>query len=760
MRLFVLNNVLPVLVTAAMLLVSIVTHAAEDPLKDEKREQRAALCPPGFVTPLIKTKNNSDLSTKVDADQAQVDSNQVTTFSGTVKIQQGDTNIEADTIRYDRRTEDFTAKGHVLFTDDIWRFEGHDAQFNLKTNTGIINDGAYTNQETLLRGDAKQVELLGKNKLQLTEATFTSCPKEDVAWKLSASTITLDNTIHQGYAHNVTLEFMSVPFFYLPYMRFPLGEDRLSGFLYPGFGTSKRNGNEFNIPYYWNIAPNYDATINPHLISKRGWMLETEFRYLTEKSRGKLDVNYLANDKLFADDRSRIIWNHEGAPEAGWSTLITYNGVSDTQYLSDFSNSLANSSITHLDRRGELTYNATLYEFAIQAQDYQTITGSEPYKRLPQLNVASRFNNQDNTFNYDVKSELVRYEHLDPGKDVGTRFRLNPFVSYPLRDTPGFFIPKIAVHYIQYNLERGTTTPPADPALPDAPHLAIPVYSIDSGVYLERETRWADVPILHTLEPRLFYLYVPYKDQTTLPNFDTAPSTFNDLAMFSENRFSGGDRIGDANQLTAAVSTRFYRQDNGHELFAATAGELFYFSSRQVTSATGQNIDTTPRSSLFGTVSISPDQYWRLRGDVQWNTEQSHTEIGNTRLQYKPDKDSIINLEYRFSRNTSDTIDNTIRTFGASTAWRFNPRWRVLAGHQFDVQNDHKLENFFGIQYDSCCWGIRLIARERFDKLDINNNLVFDQAIYLTLELKGLSSIGQQSETRSLLETQIYGYTE
>lgn len=728
-----------------MLLISTVTHA-EEPPKDDKREQRTALCPPGFVTPLNKAQKNSDLSTKVDADQAQIENNQVTTFSGAVKIQQGNTNIEGDTIRYDRNTEEFTAKGHILFIDDIWRFEGNDAHFNLNTNTGIITDGAYINQETLLRGNAKQVELLGQNKLKLTEATFTSCPKENVAWKLSANSITLDNTIHQGYADNVTLEFMSVPFLYLPYMRFPIGEDRLSGFLYPGFGTSKRNGNEYIIPYYWDIAPNYDATITPHLITKRGWMLETEFRYLTQKTQGQLDINYLANDQLFGDDRNRVTFNHIGTPEAGWSTLITYNSVSDTQYLSDFSNSLVTSSITHLDRRGELKYNAPLYEFAIQAQDYQAITGSEPYKRLPQLNLASRFVNQDNALNYDISSELVRYDHLDPNRLVGTRFRLNPFVSYPLRDTPGFFVPKLSVHYIQYDLARNSTTQP------DTPNLVVPVYSIDSGVYLERETHWADVAILHTLEPRLFYLYVPDKDQSTLPNFDTGLSTFNDLSIFSENRFSGGDRIGDANQLTAAVSTRFFRQDNGHELFAATAGELFYFSNRQVT-LPGQSIDTTPRSSLFGTISISPDQYWRLRGDFQWNTEQSHTEIGNARLQYKPEKDSVVNLDYRYQRNT-------LRTYGASTAWRFNPSWRVLAGHQFDVQNDHKLENFFGIQYDSCCWGVRLVLRERFDKLDINNNLVFDQALYLTLELKGLSNIGRQTDTRNLLETQIYGYTE
>lgn len=759
MRLFVLSKSFAVIATVALLSVGRVA-VAEEPPKDEKREQRAVLCPPGYVMPLIKAKQKTDLSTQVSADQAQIDSEQVTTFSGAVKILQANTQLAADSVRYDRSSENFNATGHVLFADDIWHFEGNDAQFNLTNNTGFLNDGAYANLETLMRGTAKRVELQGKNKLQLTQATFTSCPNENVAWKLSATTINLDNTIHQGGAHNVTLEFMGVPFFYLPYMRFPLGDDRLSGFLYPGFGTSLRNGNEFNIPFYWNIAPDYDATINPHLMSKRGWILESEFRYLSAKTHGQFGFDFLPDDQIYGANRSRITWNQEGIPEAGWSTLVSYNQVSDNQYLGDFSDSLATSSITHLERRGDLKYNTPQYEIDIQALDYQTITGGEPYKRLPQVTLTSRFANQDNSVNYDVNSELVRFDHLDTTKTVGSRLKLNPFLSYPLRDAPGFFVPKVSLYYLQYNLGR------QDPAKPDDPHLAIPVYSLDTGINLERETRWGDLEILHTLEPRLFYLYVPYKDQLTLPIFDTGLSSFNELTMFAENRFSGGDRIGDANQLTAAVSTRFYRQDNGYELFAATAGELFYFSNRQVTlteSGSVPSADTiTPRSSLFGTVSISPNPNWRLRGDMQWNTEQSHTEIGNTRLQYKPDKDSIINLEYRFSRNTSDTIDNTIRTYGASTAWRFNPRWRVLAGSQFDVQNDHKLERFFGLQYDSCCWGIRLVSRERFDKLDPDNNQnpLFEKAIYLTLELKGLSNIGQQGKTQNLLETQIYGFTE
>lgn len=720
---------------------------ANEPGAEANRERQAALCPPGFVPPLPPPVVSSDNNVHVDADAAKIESGNITTFSGDVNIRQGGKRLQADQIRYDRTTELFTASGQVIYSDTTWQLRGKDAQFNLNNTTGTIKQADYLNILRLARGQAETLELESRDRLRMDVANYTSCPEEDVAWLLSATKITLDQQTQQGSAENVSLRFMDVPILYFPYLRFPIGDQRLSGFLYPGIGTSQQHGNEFNLPFYWNIAPQYDATINPHYMSKRGWMLENEFRYLTEKNSGYLDLNVLPNDKLYGDRRDRITWNHTGQLAPNWSTIVTYNEVSDVEYISDFSNSLAFSSITHLDRRGQLQYNSPRIGYTLVAQDYQTITGTEPYKRLPQMNLNTRLTGQDNTVNYELYAELVRFDHLDQNKVIGERLHLNPVLSYPWRAAAGYFAPKISLYQINYALGH------IDPATRnESPSVTVPVYSLDAGLYMERNLQLGNTAYLHTLEPRLYYLYAPYKDQSELPIFDTGLTTFNDVTMFSENRFSGGDRVGDADQLAAAVSSHIYRDDTGYEVMSATLGELFYFKERQVT-LLSQNIDNQTRSSLFGSLAISPSAAWLLRGDVQWNTDSGHTEVGNTRVQYRPAADSVINFDYRFRRNE-------LRTIGGSAAWRFNPRWRAFGGHQFDIQNNHKLENFLGLHYESCCWGLRLLATERFDVLNSTvGNPLYEQAVYLSLELKGLSNFGQQNEMRTLLEGGIYGFT-
>ena len=387
------------------------------------------------------------------------------------------------------------------------------------------------------------------------------------------------------------------------------------------------------------------------------------------------------------------------------------------------------------------------------------MTGNEPYKRMPQVTFNSRFSGQrDNRLITDINSEFVRFDHNNPTLVIGDRVRLNPYISYPWYGTAGYVTPKISIYQINYQLDHIDTT-----SQPKAPHITVPVYSLDAGLFMENETSWGDTALLHTLEPRIYYLYAPYRDQTALPNFDTGIATFNEITMFSENRFTGGDRVGDANQLAAAITSRIYRQDNGFELLAITLGEQFYFQDRLVTSPpppgsttpviTAASAESTNRSSLFGTLSVSPDSHWRLRGDIQWNTDNKYTEVGNLRVQYRPESDSMVSLDYRFRRNE-------LRTYGASTSWRFGPHWRAFGGHQFDLENNHKVENFLGIQYDSCCWAARLFGVERLDTINSTpGNPLYVEAIFLSIELKGLADFGQQKDIDTLLGNSAYGYS-
>ncbi len=717
----------------------------------EAASQSDALCPPGYKLVIPKPDKSllNDQSTHVDADTATVDSQTVTRFSGKVVIRQADKQLNADQVTYDRRNDTLDAQGNIVFTAGEMQVKGDQAHMNLQSSQGTIDNADYQTGTVNGRGKAKQIKIKSKQKLSLEQASYTTCPRDHVAWQLRADEINLNNENHQGTAKNMVLEVGHVPVLYLPYIRFPIGEERLSGFLYPAFASSEKNGTEVSVPYYWNIAPNMDATITPHNFSKRGLMLENEFRYLTPKSTGKFELDHMNADTLYGGDRTKFDWNHTGMEDAGWSSNADFHYVSDVQYLDDFSSSLSTSSVTSLNRLGRLTYNQSKYIFSAALQDHQTISGDVPYKRLPQLTFNTRLANVDNSWNYDLSSELVNFDHRDPTKVVGQRVKLSPYLAYPIVKDAGFFKPKLTLNYLQYNLDHVSST-----TQPQQPDISVPVFSLDTGIYLDRDTSIGDTKLLQTLEPRLYYLYAPYRDQSQLPVFDTALTTFSQSLLFSENRFSGNDRIGDANQVTAAITTRFYRQDNGAELFSTTIGQIFYFRDREVV-LPGQTVATANRSNYIGTVTFNPNPDWSLGGDWQYNPDTKHTEVGNARIQNRPGPGRVINLEYRFTRDQ-------LRTEGLSFAWRINPRWQVLGGTQYDLLNRHRLQNFFGLSYDSCCWGIRLVSGERFDKLVNNdpNNPRYEHAIYLEFVLKGLSSVGSGKDIDTLVKNGILGYSQ
>lgn len=705
-----------------------------------------ALCPPSIRPPQpdrIPTQTG-DGRVHVSADSATIDNEALTTFTGNVQAQQGDRVIKANSVRYDRTSGDFVAEGNLVYSTTEMTVTGDRANMNINQNTGTIENSTYYTGVVNGRGEAKSINILSRNQLELNDATYTTCPPGEEAWKMSADEIHLDKETSQGTASGVLLKLAHVPIMYFPYIRFPIGEERLTGFLYPGIGLSNKHGTEISIPFYWNIAPQMDATITPHNMTKRGLMLENEFRYLTELSLGQIEYNYLDDDQ-YGDRREKVAWKHTVVPDPGWSTLINYNYVSDIDYLNDFSSSLGSSSVTHLERRGQADYNSNSFVFTTLFQDYQTISGTEPYKRLPQISLNTRFTNEDNRLNYDINTEYVNFDHKDNSRVIGQRTKLNPFVSFPAQADAGFLIPKLSLHHLQYSLDQNA------PTSDESPGISVPIFSLDTGLFFERDTSFADTGLLHTLEPRLFYLYAPYRNQDALPVFDTAPTTFSQTLLFSENRFSGNDRIGDANQLTTALTTRVYRQDNGQELFNATLGQIIYFSDREVT-LPGQPIDTATRSSYLANVFFAPNPRVKMIGDMQWNPRTDHTEVSNTRLQYDAGGGRVFNLDQRFRRND-------IRTQGASFAWRTSARWQFFGGHEYDLENDHRLENFLGVRYDDCCWGLRLVGIERFDEAQSASEPTYENAVYLEIELKGFSSIGSRKDIDKLLEDGILGYS-
>ena len=665
---------------------------------------------------------SSDGKTHLQSDSVEFNEKNISYFKGNVVIQQNNKRIEAEHAEYRKKTEEVKAKGNVRFISSSMQVKSESADFNLKTDQAILKNANYQGIGSRAHGKAASIEIKNKDVTILKDATFTTCDLNNTDWILNASTLKFDNKEHQGYANNVVVRFKGVPFFYFPYLRFPLGDQRLSGFLFPYIGRSSTNGSELKLPYYWNIHPQVDATITPWYMAKRGTLLHSEFRYLTENNNGTLTAEYLNNDKIFKDSRERWQWIHKSQPSLGWQAKAEYNYVADTQHLTDFGDDLNSSSKTYLVRSGEIAYSQPNWLLNIKAEAHQILTGTEPYKRLPQITLNSRYAVKNNAINYKLQAEAVRFDHINKGiialenNVVGDRLHIKPSISYPLRSAAGFFEPKLSVQHTTYNLQQTTGETQLS--------RTVPTFSLNSGLFFERETQISDTGYIQTLEPQLFYVYVPFEDQSKIPLFDTSIYAFNVNQFFTDYRFNGIDRIGDDNRLTAALATRFISQENGQEVFLARIGQIYYLKDRRVqlpptTSSTRSNIIAEIKTKAYN---------WSLSSQVEWDPDQKEKESSSDQLSYKY-KTFNVSYAQRFKRNSLETRETKLN-------WALNSSWQFNASELYDVHLDHVIESRLGINYESCCWGLKFTASERF-----LTNTTTDKGFFITLTLKGLGGV-------------------
>ncbi len=684
--------------------------------------QADELCDPRVYPVVPEIPELEGDKTSLQADQADISREHPSVFRGNVVIQRGKAQLEADRADYDYLKETLDAEGNIRFTANGLLIMGTDAHADMKNNTASFNNALfYTNERA--NGTAQHIFLLDQYRLDLDDATYTSCDPLDPDWQLSAKKVHLDRETHQGVAQHMVLRFQKVPFFYFPYVRFPISEDRLSGFLYPTIGSSDKLGGQFQLPYYWNIAPNYDATFTPWYMAKRGTMLKTEFRYLHSINQGELLVDYLNKDKEYLDEnRNAVRWQHAGNPFKGWSTSVDYNRVSDTDYLLDFGNSLNATSTTHLLQQGKANYEAANWQFTVNAQRYQTLSGSIPYERLPQLLFNSHLPELDNRLHYGLDGEWVQFAH---NEDIvqGQRLDVYPSISLPLRNNAGFLVPKLAYRYTQYDLTDVTAG--SDPT----PSRSLPTASLDSGLVFERDTQIGGTALQQTLEPRLYYVYTPYRDQDALPVFDTQQSQFNINEPIKSDFFDGADRVEDANRLTALLATRYIRQSTGAEVFMAGIGQVHYFDDRLVT-LPGGSPQTGSRSNIIAILTSQPSNRWLIHYDTEWNTAENEFERNTIDLTYRHTRDLQLKAAYRYTRDNIETGEGGFN-------WQVTPSWRFHGHELYDIRNDRNQEAELGLRYDSCCWGVAFAIRERF----ITDLEPQERSFYVELELKGLSSI-------------------
>ena len=678
-----------------------------------------------FIPSTIITTDTFSPDGKIhlQSDNVELNEKDISQFNGNVVIQQKDKRIETDHAKYEKSTEQIDAKGNILFIAPNIQVKSETAHFNLKSDQALLHKTEYQSVTSRARGSATSIKISSPNIAELDNATYTTCDPGNTDWLLSANTIRLDNNTHQGHASHVVVRFKDVPFFYFPYLRFPIGEERLSGFLFPYIGNSDEHGNEIKIPYYWNIHPQLDATITPWYMSKRGTLLHTEFRYLTEQSHGTLETEYLNHDEVFNDKRERLHWEHQSQSGLGWQTNAEYNYVADKNHLIDFSDDLNSSSITYLIRTGNVSYNASNWLLNLKAEDHQILSGTNPYKRLPQITLNSRYAIKDNVLNYALQSEIVRFDHAD-NKVIGDRLHLKPSISFPLRKAAGFIEPTLSVQYTEYNLQQTSNETNLS--------RTVPTFSLNSGLFFERDSQFFNTDFIQTLEPQLYYVYVPYKNQSAFPVFDTSSYAFNVNQSFADYRFNSIDRIGDDNRLTAALATRFIDQKNGQESFMARVGQIYYFSDRKV-QLPSVAVETGTHSHVIAELKTQLHAYgnWSLSSLAEWDPESNQNVISSNQFNYTYNKFNF-DVAHRYQLNALETREVKMN-------WTITPSWQLLVNHLYDIRDDHIVENLLGIHYESCCWGLQLSTKERY----INSNET-DRGIYLTLNLKGLGGFGIQ----------------
>lgn len=676
----------------------------------------------------------------VEADRLEGKKDDQVEATGNAILRKRGQSIRADRLLFFQKTNDLDAQGSVVVEQDGNTMSGPRLRLNLDTNVGEMEKPVFYLIENDGRGTADVMYFHDKLHYTLDKATYTTCPADNEDWLLKMRGLELDRDRQVGTAHHAWVEFMGLPILYSPWMDFPLNDQRKSGFLAPVFGGTTKGGSELTVPYYWNMAPNRDMTIAPRVMTKRGVLLNNEFRYLEPGYAGELHLDVLPGDRVANRSRSRIGVLHSQALAPGVSGYLNLNSVSDDNYYRDLADSVSSTSQVNLLQEGVLGYSAGWWSAALRVQRYQTLQDpaapiTAPYKRLPQITVNAQKG-------YSAASLAFAGEYVDfshPTMENAQRLVLNPSVSYPLVSQPAFYLtPKVALHSTHYSMGINNARTFTSSSR------TLPILSLDGGVALERDWNLFGSDYLHTLEPRAFYVYVPYKNQDQLPNFDSAQADFSFTQMFTENRFFGSDRVGDANHVTLALTSRLLEQANGTERLKVAVGERFSFRTPRVNFVAPTA--TTSKSDILVAVSGRVTDAWSLDSEFQVDPNQSHTQRYNIAARYLPEAGKTLNFGYRFMRNTLRQVD-------VSGQWPLSSHWHAVGRWNYSLQDSRLLEAIAGLEYNQSCWTFRLVA-QRFTVGTQQINTGF----FLQLELNDFVKVG--SNPLDLLKQSVPGYVK
>jgi LPS-assembly protein len=680
---------------------------------------------------------------EIEADRFDVSGNDTYRLEGDVLLQRADQRLAAERLDYVHSSTAYDARGDVRYQDRDLALSAERAVGVLTEDRSRLEQVQYQLIGLRGRGSADSIALQGPLS-SLAQVSYTTCDPGDRGWRLDAAQIDLDHDEGVGRARKATLRIGPVPVFWLPYASFPIDERRRTGFLYPVIGSND-GGIDLQVPYYLNLAPHYDATLTPRLIGRRGLMLGGEFRWLGARQGGIVDASWLPDDRLAGRDRGAFSLRQDARLDRHWALRSNLNHVSDPRYFEDFGDSLTSistsllESATGLYGRG-LGWQASLAAQAWDITDPHVPVSAEPFRRLPRA-AAQWSRPYFGWLELGIGAEAVAFDHRERAGAV--RYDLRPWLALPLERSWGYLRPEIAYRHTGYRLDRELLE---QGFAERAPTRDTPIYSFDAALLFERDSQLFGRRLLQTLQPRLYYLRVPFEDQSALPVFDTRELDFSFAQLFRSNRFSGADRQMDANQATVAVTSRWLDADDGRELGALSLGQIRYFDPQRV-QLPGRPATDLSRSAWVAEAEFVLDERWRLGLVQHWDPNLDKTTLSGLRGQWRGSQGQLANLAYRYRRDRLEQVD-------ASFAWPISHAWRAIGRWNYSLREDSTLEAFGGFEWEGCCIAARLIARHYVRNREGEKN----NAIYFELELKGLASLGRRSG--EFLERAILGYSQ
>ena len=739
------------------------------------------------------------------SDYFEMIDNEVVNFAGSAEMIRGDQMLWGDYITRNLKTEAVNAHGNVIYQDKGMVLSSDSGFMDNQTGRGVYRNSQFILPAVPGRGTSR-ITYVDSDVLSRYETfSYTTCPVGNQDWVLHSDNVKINKDTGIGSAQNAWFEFDDIPVFWAPYMSFPVDGRRASGFLSPNIGATQVSGFDFSIPYYFNIAPNIDATTQPRYITKRGFMTMNEFRYLTDTSRGKLiadilpydqsaqsqDNTTLKNGQKIPTTRGQVGFRDESRFSEDLTTQIDANWVSDQYFLNQLGSPLSLIDAVNIPSRAIANYNTPIGGVSLIANYFQTIDptvpkSAYPYFYLPKLQHAFSDNLGDSGVIFSNETQMAQISASSNQRTTGQRFLMRPKISMPMESSFGFIRPSATLAFNHYNLQdtqwwAQESLKPQGAVVPNSQTYEIPILSMDAGTYFDRDVEIGDHAMQHTLEPRLFYVYIPNVNQSNIPLFDTSSYDFTYYQLFRENRFTGYDRIGDANDLTAAITSRLIDQETGIERIRATVGNIAYFSPRNVTllgsasgnpivtDVTGTNYDQS-FSNIVSDIYTGITESWGLYTAGQYNPVSNRIYRGQFGIQYNNKKNQILNLAYRFrtNQNTGTCPASTAQnTFAAQNDGCLNltdvsfrlpimAGWNAIGRWEYSLLNNVTLESFFGFERETCCWRFALIGRRYLNTITAQNEAQSNNAIFLQLELKGLTSLNDDVD--KFLQRSITGF--